>query len=321
MTIAIVGAGVAGLACAARLADTGLPAVLFDKGKRPGGRLSSLQLDAMVWDFGCPGIVPSAADFGAQAQRWMAEGILAPWPDGPPGTLVGSPAMSALIVAQSARCDVRYGMQVDAVSHHRDGWHLAGSGWREGPFSALVIAVPAEQAAALLSLHDLAMAREAAAVRSQPCWTAMVAFATGLPGSPAWLRDRGAVAWASRGMKPPQPGAPECWVIQATPAWSRQHIDASREAVTEAMIDALGAALGLTAPPPIFSKAHRWRFARVVGARAGAQWNADLRLGACGDWCLPGEVEGAWRSGRDLADCIALNAGALAESGARRASR
>ena len=39
MRVAIVGAGIAGLACAERLADYQIDAVLFDKGKRPGAYL------------------------------------------------------------------------------------------------------------------------------------------------------------------------------------------------------------------------------------------------------------------------------------------
>ena len=51
MRVAIIGAGVAGLACAERLDSLGATTQLFDKGKRPGGRLSTLVLDDFAWDF------------------------------------------------------------------------------------------------------------------------------------------------------------------------------------------------------------------------------------------------------------------------------
>ena len=44
-TIAIVGAGIAGLSCADRLRAAGWAVTLFDKGRAPGGRLSTRRLD------------------------------------------------------------------------------------------------------------------------------------------------------------------------------------------------------------------------------------------------------------------------------------
>lgn len=40
-TIAIIGAGMAGLTCARGLADAGLHPVVFDKGRGIGGRLAT----------------------------------------------------------------------------------------------------------------------------------------------------------------------------------------------------------------------------------------------------------------------------------------
>jgi renalase len=39
--IAIIGAGIAGLACARRLSDAGLNLVVFDKGRKAGGRTAT----------------------------------------------------------------------------------------------------------------------------------------------------------------------------------------------------------------------------------------------------------------------------------------
>ncbi|MEO9491375.1 MAG: FAD-dependent oxidoreductase, partial [Marinomonas sp.] len=40
-TIAVVGAGMAGLTCANELAKAGFAPVLFDKGRGPGGRMAA----------------------------------------------------------------------------------------------------------------------------------------------------------------------------------------------------------------------------------------------------------------------------------------
>ncbi|MBK6801396.1 FAD-dependent oxidoreductase [Novosphingobium sp.] len=308
MKVAIVGAGMAGLACAGALRVQGYEPVLFDKGRRPGGRLSSLQLeDGMAWDFGAQFLLAGEGAFAAQVSAWRQAGLIAPWPEGPEGALVGVPAMSTLVAAQCGGHDVRFGAQVQRIEHGGDGWQVSGPGWREGPFGALIVATPAEQAAPLLSLHDLAMAREAAAARSTPCWTVMAAFDQPLAAVPSVLRDAGPIAWAARNSSKPGRTGRECWVIQAGAQWSADNLECDREAVAERLLALFAAQAGIEPPSTIFLKAHRWRFALPYGQTAGAQWNPVLRLGACGDWCLPGAIEGAWRSGTDLAARIACS--------------
>lgn len=305
MTVAIIGAGIAGLACASRLQSAGIPAVLFDKGRRPGGRLSTLHVDGMAWDFGAQYLRPVDPRFRAQTERWQMDGRLAPWPDGPDGALVGTPSMGSLVAAQCAGHAVHFGTQVQQIRRDAAGWHLSGSDGAAGPFAAVILAIPAEQAAPLLALHDLAMAREAASVRSTPCWSVMVAFPRPLPAIGSHMMDRGPIGWAARNKGKPGRDALECWVIQATPDWSRAHLEQDRDLVASELLDAFATASGASLPEPIFLKAHRWRFACPVGRATTMQWNPRLRLGACGDWCASPDIEGAWLSGTALGDHVA----------------
>lgn len=307
MKVGIVGAGIAGLACAARLAQNGMQSELFDKGKRPGGRLSTFELDGMAWDFGAQLIEPGHGAFAAQAADWEQAGLLASWSDGPTGALVGVPAMSSLVEAQCADHTVHFGAAVHRIENDGLAWHLSGPGLCEGPFAALAIAVPAEQAAALLSLHDLAMAREAAAARSLPCWTVLAAFAGPLSSPAAFLRDRGAIAWAARNNSKPGRGPAECWVIQAGPEWSQQHLERESNTVAKELLALFAAETGQPLPATTFLKAYRWRFARPYGQPGEPLWNPRLRLGACGDWCIASEIEGAWLAGTELAGQIATD--------------
>lgn len=303
MKVAIVGAGVAGLACAERLQSRGIAAALFDKGKRPGGRLSTLYLDGMAWDFGCRFIKPVGNAFAQQADTWVKAGLLAPWQDGPDGAFVGVPGMNAFVAAQSELHDVSFNALVQRIERNGAGWFLSGADLSEGPFAALIIAIPAEQAAPLLSLQDLNMAREAATVRSHPCWSVMAAFDQPL-AVPAYLQDRGAIAWAARDNSKPGRGTAECWVIQASPEWSQQNMEMGREDVALNLLELFEAECGMALPHPTFLKAHRWRFALAYGQHSETLWNEQLRLGACGDWCMATQVEGAWLSGVALADKV-----------------
>lgn len=50
--VAVIGAGVGGLACAALLARAGLDVTLFEKNARVGGKLGWLEIDGYTWDTG-----------------------------------------------------------------------------------------------------------------------------------------------------------------------------------------------------------------------------------------------------------------------------
>ncbi len=62
--VAIVGAGIAGLSCATALAAAGRRVVLFDKGRRPGGRLAT-----RGGEWGPSSPTPSCPDRGSARRR------------------------------------------------------------------------------------------------------------------------------------------------------------------------------------------------------------------------------------------------------------
>ncbi len=310
MRVAIIGAGVAGLACAERLESLGATTQLFDKGKRPGGRLSTLVFDDFAWDFGAQYFTVRDPRFANRVSKWEAAGHVARWTDGPDGAWTGTPTMATFLAADCADRDVRFGALIRAVDAVDGHWHLSGPELEEGPFDAVVIAVPAEQAATLIGLHDLSMAREAAMIRSAPCWTVMVAFPEALSSAPDVLRSAGAISWAARnGSKPGRPEA-ECWVIQAGGDWSARNLERDQDSVAQDLLAHLADLIGSPLPEPTFLKAHRWRFAMPQGGPGAPLWNADLKLGACGDWCMAARVEDAWISGYELADAVAASFGA-----------
>lgn len=312
MRVAIIGAGVAGLACAERLEACGATTQLFDKGKRPGGRLSTLALDDLAWDFGAQYFTVRDPRFAGRVSHWEAAGHVARWTTGPEGAWTGAPTMATALAADCAARDVRFGALVQAIRVDDGKWHLSGRELEEGPFDAVVIAVPAEQAATLIGLHDLGMAREAAVVRSAPCWTVMVAFPDVLPDVPNVFRSAGAISWAARNASKPGRPESECWVIQAGGDWSAANLERTQEDVADDLLGHLADLVGTPLPAPTFLKAHRWRFAMPQGGPGAPLWNEGLKLGACGDWCTAARVEDAWISGFDLADRIAASFSASA---------
>lgn len=313
LRIAIVGAGMAGLACAEGLRAGGCAVSLFDKGRAAGGRMSTRRIDAngATWSFDHGAQYFTARDprFADRVGAWARAGLVARWPDAGEDAWVGTPAMNAPLRAMADGLDVTFGSRIDGIARAGGQWRLQGPGAPSLAFDVAIVAVPAEQAAPLLAPHDGAMAARAAATASAPCWTVMAGFDTRVPYDADILRQLGAIGWAARNSAKPGRDARECWVIQAAPDWSAVHLEDDAPAITRMLLAAFADAIGARLPDPAVAIAHRWRFARSGAAGDGLPWNPAQRLGGCGDWLLGPRVECAWLSGTMLADAVLEAAG------------
>jgi len=315
-TAAVVGAGLAGLACARALAAEGVAVTLFDKGRAAGGRLATRRAEAgdgrrLGFDHGAQYLTARGAGFAA-----VLAAHAVPWPAvADRDAHVGTPGMSALPRALAAGLDLRPSRSVVGLDRSGEGWvvrHHAGDLARgpapatpaeeAGPFEAVAVCVPHAQAAPLLPTP---LAAALAPVRVAPCWALLAAF-DGPVALPDALRPEASpIVWAARdSAKPGRPAEAECWVAHAGPAWSRAMLDRPAEEVAHDLLAAFAALAG-PLPPALHLAAHRWRYA-LVEEPLGRACLADTaqRIAAAGDWCLGPRAEHAWDSGTALAAAL-----------------
>ena len=161
MQIAIIGAGLAGLSAAQALVATGHTVALFDKARGPGGRMSTRRTEAAqgmaFFDHGAQYFTARDPGFAAQVARWEAAGSAARWPAAGEGAWVGTPGMNAIIKHLAADHPVRWNCRIDSIARDGAHWQLAHSDGVETA-DAVIVAVPAEQVAALVARHDHALA-------------------------------------------------------------------------------------------------------------------------------------------------------------------
>ena len=341
-SVAVIGAGMAGVACAAGLRAAGLEVTLFDKSRGAGGRMATRRArwaaadgreQAAEFDHGAQHFTARHPRFRAAVARAVAAGVVVPWrarqhagfalgTDLP--TFVPVPGMPALCRHLARDVPLRTEQQVQRLQRQADGWRLVmASGTSVGPFEHVMLALPAAQAAGLLAGHHDGWADTLAALPMHPCWTLMAAT-----DEVDWPWDaaeppKGPLAWVLRNDRKPGRSAPAgmaTWVAHATPAWSADHLEAEPQAVAETLSAAL-AALVPAAPALRFHHAgvHRWRYAVPAERVAGTDdcwWDGALGLGVCGDAFGGGQVEAAWRSGDELADTVACALDAAAEAAA-----
>ncbi|MEO1236247.1 MAG: FAD-dependent oxidoreductase [Planctomycetota bacterium] len=335
-SILVVGAGLAGLAAARKLAASGRRVTVLDKGRRPGGRMSTrVSRAGPAFDHGAQYLTARSVTFQRQVAEWIDAGVAVRW-DGrlvdltedevPADTerdierYVGTPAMASIIEAMAQPHDhldgPHFGVRVDRLTPDDAGWTAHDDQGRTyGPFDKVVVAVPAPQARELLAEPAPGLADTLGDTAVLATWTLMLAFEKTLelwqPFAGGFVEDqRNELSWVGRNSaKPGRPAvetAGDCWVAHARSDWSEQHLEDDPAAVTAALVAAFGRALGRTLPTPTYAAVHRWRYANVVEP-LGDRWlyDPDLALGVCGDACTAGShasVERAWLSGLALAE-------------------
>jgi renalase len=318
--VAIIGAGMAGLACAQRLTQAGLSVRLLDKGRGVGGRMSTRRIQTpqgeACFDHGAAFFTAEDPAFRRRVESWMRAGHAAPWPEAGPGAIVGLPTMNAPLKALAETLDVEWSAHVSGLSRGPDGWKLDVMGREmgsEGPFDAVVLAIPPEQATPLLSSHSFDLAVYSAMARSEAVWSAMAVFNAPLPVDAGRLGGCETLAQAIRETGKPGRSGPEAWTLQATSDWSRRYLEASAVEAATHMMEGLTRRFDRPLPQVLVLQAHRWRYARPARATSGPIWRQAVGLGLCGDWVTGDGVEAAWCSGVRLADRISGTVGSTLE--------
>lgn len=314
LRIAIIGAGMAGVACAKTLHDAGLAPIIFEKSRGLGGRLATRRTgDGLAFDHGAQVFSVRAEDFAQFIMTATTPGDIQPWrnlgwPD-ESATLVGAPSMNAFIKSVGADLDIRTNTRVTAITRANRQWRLQIDNSADEDFDIVVSTAPAPQTAALATeAPDLAL--HLAPVTMTPCWTVMAAFEEPLDCPfDHWRSNDHALTWMARNSsKPDRSAAQDCWVMQASSRWSDAHLEQDKPEIIESILKLASEILPARLPETLHTDAHRWRYAHVVEPLGKPfAHNEDHSFYAGGDWCLGPLVEDAYLSGAIIARAIVRN--------------
>lgn len=305
--IAVIGAGMAGIACAHHLETLGLKPVLLEKSRGIGGRLATRRTDSsLAFDHGAQYFTARSAAFRTFIDACGPETVAAWHPrgvgEGAQGGdwLVSLPGMNGFLKQAAEGLDVRTETTVRRIERFKDGWRLHFDGSAEDDvFDLVIITAPAPQAMALTPFSPR-LQKSLASVRMAPCWALMLGLKTSPEiGQDVLLQPSPEIAWLARNSgKPGRSCADETWVAHADPAWSQDNLELERDAVLLHLVTAALACLGSKGSEVMYSDVHRWRFARVEQA-SGEPFLRDETgtVLVCGDGCLGPRVESAYLSG------------------------
>jgi len=312
MKIAVVGAGIAGLAAARLLQDRRHEVRVFERAPVPGGRCATRVVTAIELPRGLSGEV--AFDHGAQyftvrddrfseiAAEWERDRVIGKWTgrivsfdgegweDVEAGTnrYVGTPGMIAIPAAMAQGLDVAYGTKVESIDALLPD------------FDRVIVATPSDQAAAL--------GTTIATVAMKPCWAVMAAFEERVAARfDAAFVNGSALSWIARNTsKPKRNYKIDAWVLHASTSWSEAHVDDRPDDVGAFLMEAFDDLIPSGLPKAFYASVHRWKYATAdPPLAAGAIIDPSSRVICCGDWCRGSRIEDAYLSGLMAADLLA----------------
>jgi renalase len=312
VSVAIIGAGLAALSCARHLQQAGLTPRLFEADTQPGGRVSSVRHDQIVFDDGAQFLTVRTPVMQAQLQRWLDTGVAAQWSVAGQADrwYVGVPDMRALARDLADGLDIQYATPVASLQRHGRQWRLSSpDSTHEALFDAVLVATPPRHAAALVAAYRPDWARALAVTPMLPCWTVLASSDVLPVPEQARVVSEGPISWWARDNSKParqHSASRHHWVIQADARWSQQHASETGPEIARMLLAQFSQMVcGMDSLPGQQVHAVRyWDQARrdpQVAHWVDSLWCTDQRLGVCGDGLSHSRVEQAYVSGVQLA--------------------
>jgi predicted NAD/FAD-dependent oxidoreductase len=316
-TVAIVGAGIAGLTCARKLRDAGHSVALFEQASLPGGRAATREEECGQFDDGTQYFTARDPRFKSAIASWLRAGVVAEWrarivrvtKDNVGESreratrYVGYPLMAALPAYLARGFHVGYERRVLRLDRVDAGWTLQlEDGSQTLPYAKVITAIPAPQAAELLGC-SAEIGPRIARVEMSPCWAVMLQFDKAFDARfDAAIVEDEPIAWLARESSKPGRKTGERWTVHASNAWTRLHFDTEPDTVVSELMKSF-CELVEKRVTPSFSRTVRWEYALASKEGDGLPflYDAEAGLGACGDWLVEGRVEGAFLSGLAMA--------------------
>jgi hypothetical protein len=323
----VVGAGIAGLACASALRGAGRAPLVFERSRGVGGRCATRRVSGQPVDHGAAFLHGADEGFLAAIRGVLGATVLEDWPReiegaGPPclpkafepfeRRLAYADGLTAFPKHLARDLGVRLDTPVVALSADSGGilvhTEAGASTWT--PSVALAVPPPT----ALKLLRPLAgEGREAAAVGallgvigSQACLTVLAGYPKDT-ARPSWdVRypdDSASVQMISHDSTKREAPRFVVLVVQARPCWSSAHLATPEETWTARLVEETARLLGPWAGRPSWVQAHRWRFAR---SDRGSELSRPLSLRVSGggrvivtgeSFAPGGGIEAAWLAG------------------------
>jgi len=318
VSVAVIGAGMAGLSCATHLQELGFEVDVFEKSRGPSGRISTRHGDGWIADHGAQYFTARDTRFIKELETWIKHKVVTQWnprlkvyennlwrnSTSKDKRYIGIPNMNSLGKYLAERLSIQFEKTITKIERQQNGWilHSSETGRIERAYDWLVLAIPANQVHSLAKDIHSEIEKITASASMKGCWTMMVRFQSQpqVDFDAAFINQE-IISWVCRNNAKPEREGLESWTIHASPEWSQQNIELTQDEAAAHMLSSLNR-LGFDCRNTQITM-HRWRYASGgLSSPVYFYLSPEIKLGLVGDWLQGGRVEGAWLSGYKLSE-------------------
>lgn len=329
--VAIIGAGLAGLACAQQLHQSGYRVVIVEKSRGVGGRVATRRLQDTCADHGVRYLEAQGKFLPPLVEVLRQRGILQAWTDHvyqlnsakPEDTnesdssritrYVAPAGMTAVAKFLATGLEIWLNRRVEAITPTAENtWQLLLNSpdetFKELTAKAVVVAIPAPQALMLLEPLGQTVPSDfldsLSSVEFDPCLTVIAGYKNEQLPLPSWkacdVSNNSDLAWIGLDSSKRRNATAPIFVLNSTAEFANLHLDT--EDLKPIGQQLLASAAELLIPGldhPDWFQVHRWRYAfEKHSLNQDYLYSATpLPLICCGDWCGGNLIEGAINSG------------------------
>lgn len=316
MKIAIIGAGLSGLALAKKLSPYA-NLDIFEKSRGVGGRMSTRYAAPYQFDHGAQFFTVKTSEFENFLKPHINEGAIREWDpriveirgdtvnaikEKPFRLLVGHPKMNHLCKQISQGMNIHLQTEIRAPIENNGTWHVIDKNNKlKGPYDWVVCTAPVEQTQNILP-DTFSQAESLKRLSMSGCYSLMLGYEMpiAMDWDAAYVKDS-CIGWIANNTSKPGRGQAFSLLIHTTNEWAQEHIDDNDKNIEEYLFAELCQILP-SAKQPAYKTIHRWRYAIPNQQNANDYYLDELRgIAACGDWCISGRVESAYLSAHRLA--------------------
>lgn len=328
--VAIIGAGLAGLACAQQLQQSGYRVVIVEKSRGVGGRMATRRLETTCADHGVRYLESQGKWLPPLIEVLLQRGILQAWTndvyqlstqnesESQITRYIAPAGMTAVAKFLAKDLEIWLNRRVEAITTTENTWQLMlnspDENCKELTAKAVVMAIPAPQALMLvepLKTIPQTFLDSLRSVEFDPCITVIAGYQNDQLSLPGWqacdVSHNSDLAWIGLdSSKRPNATAP-IFVLQSTPNFANLYLE--NEDLKPVGQQLLSSAAQLLIPGldhPDWFQVHRWRYAfpKHYLNQDYLYSATPLPLICCGDWCGGNLIDGALNSGVVAAEMI-----------------
>ena len=314
----MIGAGLAGCTAARQLSEIAKVKV-FEKSKRPGGRIATRSSSQHQIDHGAQFFTARSSDFKEFLTPFVDAGCVARWEGrfaefdgaqlirqtewgGSPPHWVGTPTMSDFVESLSNSLDCVFDVEVARVEKEKGRWILFDTqGNLLGDYDWIILTAPAPQTHNLLP-NEISFKTQVGLIKMLGCYSLILGYrhTVNLPFDAALVKNA-SISWISvNSSKPNRKNF--SMLVHSTNKWAEQNMNTDLAKVQEKLFEFTSEILDFNVKSADYMETKRWRFANSIRQTDQPFFlDRSNQIASCGDWCIRGRIEAAFLSAKKLA--------------------